>query len=359
MSVFESLLTVIVKDHASDIHLRAGGVPMGRIDGDIRRYGETALSPAHMEAFAKEAMRRPGQWESFVEKREADFAYWVQDVARFRVNAYWQRGSIGMIMRVIEERPIPTFEQLGLPQQTFEELLENERGLILVTGPTGSGKTTTLASMIDHINAKHPVNIVTLEDPIEILHRDKQATISQRELGTDTLSFTAGLRASMRQDPDVILIGEMRDKETVEAALSAAQTGHLVFSTLHTMDAVRTVSRVLDFFAPYERGQIRLGLSESLVGVVSQRLLPRKEGGRVLGLEVLLGTPTVRDCIKDENRLEEIKQALEEGSLRGMHTFDQHLVQLVKRGMLTEQVAMQSATSAHEVKMKLMTASYV
>ena len=358
MSVLESLLTVIVRDGASDIHLRAGGVPMGRVDGSIRRYGETALSPEHMEAFTREAMRRPGQWENFVLHREADFAYWIQDVGRFRVNAYWQRGSIGLIMRVIEERPIPSFKELGLPQGTFEELLSSERGLILVTGPTGSGKTTTLASMIDHINAQEAVNIVTLEDPIEILHHDKLATISQRELGTDTLSFTAGLRASMRQDPDVILIGEMRDKETVEAALSAAQTGHLVFSTLHTMDAMRTVNRVLDFFAPHERGQIRLGLSESLIGVVSQRLLPRKEGGRVLGLEILLGTPTVRDCIKDPNRTEEIKQALEEGSLRGMHTFDQHLVRLVHSGLLTDEVAMQSATSPHEVKMRLMTSSY-
>ncbi|WP_425147337.1 type IV pilus twitching motility protein PilT [Deinococcus sp.] len=359
MSVLASLLSAIVKDQASDIHLRSGGVPMGRVNGVIRRYGETALSPQHLQDFTQEMMVRAGQWDDFCNVREADFAYGVPGVARFRVNAYWQRGSIGLIMRVIEERPIPTFADLGLPQQTFEELLTHERGLILVTGPTGSGKTTTLASMIDHINTQEAVNIVTLEDPIEVLHRDKQATISQRELGTDTLSFAAGLRASMRQDPDVILIGEMRDKQTVEAALSAAQTGHLVFSTLHTMDALRTVNRILDFFAPHERGQIRLGLSESLVGVVSQRLLPKLDGGRVLGLEILLGTPTVRDCIKEEGRTEEIKQALEEGSLRGMHTFDQHLVQLVKRGLLSEEVAMQSATSAHEVKMRLMTANYV
>ncbi|MFC4452750.1 PilT/PilU family type 4a pilus ATPase [Deinococcus sonorensis] len=354
MSVLHSLLGAIVKDGASDVHLRAGSAPMGRINGLIRRYGEASLTPQHMEAFTREMMGRPDLWDDFVRRRESDFAYGVQGIARFRVNAYWQRGSIGLIMRVIEDKPIPSFEQLGLPRSTFEELAANERGLILVTGPTGSGKTTTLASIINYINATSPLNIVTLEDPIEILHRDQLSTISQRELGTDTLSFSAGLRASMRQDPDVILIGEMRDKETVEAALSAAQTGHLVFSTLHTLDAIRTVNRIIDFFAPHERDQIRLGLSESLVGVVSQRLLPRMGGGRVLGMEILLGTPTVRDCIKDQDRMEEIKQALEEGGLRGMHTFDQHLVQLVQSGLMSEEDAMQSATSAHEVKIKLM-----
>ena len=358
MSVLQGLLRAVVSDGASDVHLRAGSAPMGRINGLIRRYGETALTPQHLQDFTREMMKRPGQWEDFAANRDADFAYGVQGVARFRVNAYWQRGSIGLIMRVIEDKPIPSFQQLGLPQKTFEDLVSQERGLVLVTGPTGSGKTTTLASMIDYINAQQPVNIVTLEDPIEILHRDKMATISQRELGSDTLSFAAGLRASMRQDPDVILIGEMRDKETVEAALSAAQTGHLVFSTLHTMDAIRTVNRIIDFFAPHERAQVRQGLSESLVGVVSQRLLPRLGGGRVLGMEILIGTPTVRDCIKDEDKTEEIKQALEEGSMRGMHTFDQHLVQLVKEGHMSEEEAMQSATSAHEVKIKLMAAKY-
>ncbi|MGI8746897.1 MAG: PilT/PilU family type 4a pilus ATPase [Deinococcus sp.] len=351
-------MTVVVRDGASDVHLRGGGAPMGRINGLIRRYGEAALTPHHLQEFTREMMGRPGQWEEFLALREADFAYGVPGLARFRVNAYWQRGSIGLIMRVIEDKPIPSFSQLGLPEATFDALVSQERGLILVTGPTGSGKTTTLASMIDRINATAPVNIVTLEDPIEILHKDQMATISQRELGSDPLSFTAGLRASMRQDPDVILIGEMRDKETVEAALSAAQTGHLVFSTLHTMDAIRTGTRIIDFFAPHERGQIRQGLSESLVGVVSQRLLPRLGGGRVLGMEIMLGTPTVKDCIKDEDRTEEIKQALEEGSLRGMQTFDQHLVKLVHEGLMSEEDALQSATSAHEVKIKLMAAKY-
>ena len=253
MEVLNALLTTIVKAGASDIHLRAGSPPGGRVAGDLRRFGSERLSPEQLEHFTRLMMGRPEQWAEFLSQRDADFAYSVSGLARFRVNAYYQRGSIGMIMRVIEDQPIPTFEQLGLPQDTFESLVANERGLILVTGPTGSGKTTTLASMIDHINTHQPVNVLTLEDPIEILHHDKHGTVSQRELGRDTLSFAGGLRASMRQDPDVILIGEMRDKETVEAALSAAQTGHLVFSTLHTMDAMRTVIRIIDFFAPHER----------------------------------------------------------------------------------------------------------
>ncbi|GAA5513754.1 twitching mobility protein [Deinococcus carri] len=354
MSVLQALLGVMVKAGASDIHLRVGSPPAARVNGDMVRFGEDRLLPDHVEGFAREMMTRPGLWEEFLARRDSDFAYGVSGLARFRVNAYYQRGTIGLIMRVIEEKPIPSFAELGLPQATFEALGAHERGLVLVTGPTGSGKTTTLASLINHINTTSPVNIVTLEDPIEILHRDKQAMISQRELGSDTLSFAAGLRASMRQDPDVILIGEMRDKETVEAALSAAQTGHLVFSTLHTLDAIRTVNRIIDFFAPHERDQIRLGLSESLVGVVSQRLLPRKGGGRVLGMEILLGTPTVRECIKDADRTEEIKQALQEGGLHGMHTFDQHLAELVKEDLMTEEDALQSATSPHELKLSLM-----
>ncbi|WP_407543098.1 PilT/PilU family type 4a pilus ATPase (plasmid) [Deinococcus radiomollis] len=358
MISLEGLMTRFVQDGASDIHLRAGSAPMARVDGVIRRTDDPALTSAVLEEYTQQLMRRPGQWEEFLRNRDADFSFGLRAVGRFRVNASWQRGSISLIMRVIEDKPIPTFSQLGLPQDTFEELVSQERGLILVTGPTGSGKTTTLASMIDHINTHQAVNIMTLEDPIEIVHRDRQATISQREIGTDTLSFGAGLRACMRQDPDVILIGEMRDKETVEAALSAAQTGHLVFSTLHTMDAMRTVTRIIDFFAPHERQQIRQGLSESLVGVVSQRLLPRLGGGRVLGTEILIGTPTVRDCIKDETKTDEIKQALQEGSLRGMHTFDQYLVRLVREGRMSEEEAMQAATSAHEVKISLMTAMF-
>ena len=356
--VFDQLLTEMVQRGASDIHLRAGSAPAARIDGEIVRFGEERLTPQALENFAQVMLPTQLMWGTFVEKRDHDFAYSLPGVARFRVNAYFQRGSVGLIMRVIEDKPIPTFEQLGLPLDVFEALSKHERGLILVTGPTGSGKTTTLASLLDHINARDAVNIVTLEDPIEVLHRDKKAMMIQRELGADTQSFANGLRAAMRQDPDIILIGEMRDKETVEAALSAAQTGHLVFSTLHTQDAMRSINRIIDFFQPHEREQIRQGLSESLVAIVSQRLLPRKGGGRVLGMEILLGTPTVRESIKDPDKQEDIKQALLEGGMRGMHTFDQHLAKLVHEGLMEEEEAMLAATSPHELKIMMMQSQY-
>lgn len=357
-TVLNGLLTALVKEGVSDIHLRVGSPPAGRADGEMKRYGDAMLTPEHVSDFARSMMPYEEMWQTFLKTREADFAYSVAGVARFRVNAFFQRGTIALIMRVIEERQIPSFEQLGLPIETFEKLAKNERGIILVTGPTGSGKTTTLASLLDYINGHEAVNIITLEDPIEVLHRDKKAMISQRELGLDTLSFSAGLRAAMRQDPDIILIGEMRDKETVEAALSAAQTGHLVLSTLHTQDAMRTINRIIDFFAPHERDQIRIGLSESMVGIVSQRLLPKSGGGRVLGMEIMIGTPTVRECIKDAERLEEIKQALLEGSNNGMHTFDQHLASLVQEGLMTVEDASLSATSPHELKLMLMKNQY-
>lgn len=355
---FDALLAEMVKRGASDIHLRAGSAPAARIDGEIVRFGEQRLEAQQMEDYAQVMMPSKIMWGTFVERRDADFAYSLHGIARFRVNAYFQRGSVGLIMRVIEDKPIPTFEQLGLPLEVFEELSKHERGLILVTGPTGSGKTTTLASLLDHINNRDAVNIVTLEDPIEVLHRDKKAMMIQRELGADTQSFSNGLRAAMRQDPDIILIGEMRDKETVEAALSAAQTGHLVFSTLHTQDAIRSINRIIDFFQPHEREQIRQGLSESLVAIVSQRLLPKAGGGRVLGMEILLGTPTVKESIKDPEKQEEIKQALLEGGMRGMHTFDQHLAKLVQQGLMEEEEAMLAATSPHELKIMMMQSQY-
>ena len=355
---FDALLTEMVRRGASDVHLRAGSAPAARIDGEIVRFGDTRLEAQQMENYAQVMMPSRVMWGTFLERRDYDFAYSIHGVARFRVNAYFQRGNVGLIMRVIEDKPIPTFEQLGLPIDVFEELSKHERGLILVTGPTGSGKTTTLASLLDHINARDAVNIVTLEDPIEVLHRDKRAMMVQRELGADTQSFSNGLRAAMRQDPDIILIGEMRDKETVEAALSAAQTGHLVFSTLHTQDAIRSINRIIDFFQPHEREQIRQGLSESLVAIVSQRLLPRKGGGRVLGMEILLGTPTVKESIKEADKQDEIKQALLEGGMRGMHTFDQYLARLVADGLMEEEEAMLAATSPHELKIMMMQSRY-
>lgn len=355
MQDLDTLLKELCARRASDIHFRAGSSPAGRIDGSIIKMDSPALTPAETENFARQMLK--SEYESFEKGREADFAYSIAGLARFRVNAYWQRGSVAIIMRVIEERQIPNFQQLGLPFDVFDQLTSHERGIILVTGPTGSGKTTTLASMIDHINRRDPVNIVTLEDPIEVVHPEYRALISQREIGRDTRTFANALRASMRQDPDIILIGEMRDKETVEAALSAAQTGHLVFSTLHTQDAIRTVNRVIDFFEPHERDVIRQGLGESLVGVISQRLLPRIGGGRVIGMEIMLGTPSVRDCITDPKKTDQIKQLLLEGGDKGMKTFDQHLVELIQNGLVEKEDALASATSPHEVKMMLMRAT--
>jgi len=352
-NLLDDLLRYLVAEGASDIHLRTGSAPAVRINGKLRRFGDDRLTREHLELFIQQ-MVPPILLEKFYIHHDVDLAYGVDGLARFRVNAYYQRGAPGLIMRVIEERPVPKFEELGLPVVTCEALTSLERGLVLITGPTGSGKTTTLASMIDHINATNAVNIITLEDPVEVLHKDREAMVNQRELGQDTDSFAAGLRAALRQDPDVILIGEMRDKETVEAAISAAQTGHLVFSTLHTQDAMRTVTRIIDFFAPHERDQVRLALSEILAGIVSQRLLPGVGGGRVLAYEVMIATPTIRELVKDAERLDDIKQAMMEGKNHGMHTFDQHLTELIRTGLLTEEEALAAATSPHEVKIALM-----
>ncbi|MFC6616597.1 type IV pilus twitching motility protein PilT [Deinococcus radiophilus] len=354
---FDALLSEMVQRGASDIHLRAGSAPAARIDGEIIRYGEERLTPQQMEYFAQVMMPTQVMWGTFLEKRDADFAYSLPGMARFRVNAYFQRGSVGLIMRVIEDKPIPTFEQLGLPQSVFEELSRHERGLILVTGPTGSGKTTTLASLLDHINARDAVNIVTLEDPIEALHRDKKAMMVQRELGADTQSFSNGLRAAMRQDPDIILIGEMRDKETVEAALSAAQTGHLVFSTLHTQDAMRSINRIIDFFQPHEREQIRQASAKawwrsSASACCRARRRPGAGHGNPAG-------HAHRQRMRQGRRQARRDQAgLQEGGMRGMHTFDQHLARLVADGLMDEDEAMLAATSPHELKIMMMQASY-
>lgn len=284
------MLKAMVQARASDIHLQAGAPPVIRVDGKLKPFGNRPLTPKDLEAIAK-ALLTPEQWEEVEYRKELDFAYTIPGVARFRCNLLRQRGSFGLVMRVVSE-VIPSFEALGLPREVMEGLAAKERGLILVTGPTGSGKSTTLAALIDHINLHYAKNIITIEDPIEFLHKHKKSLVVQREVGLDTDSFYSGLKYAMRQDPDVILIGEMRDKETVEAALMAAQTGHLVLSTLHTLDAARTINRIIEFFPLHEHQQVRILLAESLLGILSQRLLPRADGkGRVLALEVLIATP--------------------------------------------------------------------
>ena len=351
MTVYE-MLAEMVRRRASDVHLQAGAPPMMRVDGKLIPFEEKPLTPEATEAIAK-ALTTPEQWDRFLKEKELDFAYTIPKIARFRCNLMRQRGSVGIVMRVVPGE-VPSFEALGLPRPIMEEVAARERGLVLVTGPTGSGKSTTLASLIDHINRNYAKNIITIEDPIEYLHKNKKSLVIQREVGIDTNSFHAGLVRALRQDPDVILIGEMRDRETVEAAIQAAQTGHLVFSTLHTLDAVRTINRIIDFFPLNEHQQIRILLAESLLAIFSQRLLPRAGGqGRVLAMEILLATELIRDYIKDEKKTSLIRDALAEDNVRGMQTFDQHLVRLYHEGLITREDALAAATSPHEFKLLL------
>jgi twitching motility protein PilT len=350
-SIVEMLRTM-VQMRASDIHLQAGAPPTVRIDGKLKPFGQKPLSPQDIEAIARNLLN-PEQQEELEYRKEMDFAYTIPGLARFRCNLLRQRGSFGLVMRVVSES-IPSFEALGLPAEVLQKLAAQERGLILVTGPTGSGKSTTLAAIVDHINLNYAKNIITIEDPIEYLHKHKKSLVVQREVGVDTDAFITGLKYAMREDPDVLLIGEMRDRETVEAAIMAAQTGHLVLSTLHTLDAQRTINRIIDFFPLHEHQQIRILLAESLLGILSQRLLPRADGqGRVLALEVLLATPFIRELIKDEQKTPQIKEALLEDNLLGMQTFDEHLARLYRDGLITLEDAETSATSPHELKLML------
>ena len=347
------LLKDMVAQHASDVHLQAGSPPFMRIDGSlVPLQGVPVLSPQQTEQIAL-AMMTETQRELFLHRHELDFGFTIPDVARFRCNVFRQRGSVGIVMRIVQET-VASFETLGLPAQTLRVFAGQTRGLVLVTGPTGSGKSTTLAAIIDYINRKYPKNIITIEDPIEILHKNQRSLVIQREIGLDTADFLSALKYSMRQDPDVIMIGEMRDRETVEAAITAAQTGHLVLSTLHTLDAVRTINRIIDFFPPHERDPIRILFAESLLGVICQRLLPRSTGpGRSLALEIMVNTPLIRDYIKDEHKTPLIKEALIEDNIRGMQTFDQHLVDLYLSGHISLEDALTHATSSHEIKVML------
>lgn len=347
------MLKNIVTQRASDIHLQAGAPPYIRVDGSLQVYeGVPALTPQQTEQVAL-AMMSEAQRELFLHRHELDFAFTIPSVARFRCNVFRQRGSVGIVMRVVQDS-VPSFETLGLPSEVVTEFAAQSRGLVLVTGPTGHGKSTTLAAMVDHINRTFPRNIITVEDPIEVLHANQRSLVIQREVGLDTADFVDALKYAMRQDPDVIMIGEMRDRETAEAAISAAQTGHLVLSTLHTLDAVRTINRIIDFFPPFERPQIRILLAESLLGIISQRLLPRADGlGRVLANEVLINSPLIRDYLKDEDKTPLIKEALIEDNIRGMKTFDQHLVELYLDGKVSMEDAIAASTSAHEFKIML------
>jgi twitching motility protein PilT len=293
----------------------------------------------------------PVRLKEFADDKEVDFSFAIEGVARFRVNAFHQRGTVSLVCRAIPEA-IKTLEELKLPE-VLRELASEERGIILLTGTTGSGKSTTLAAMIDHINSTMPKHIVTIEDPIEFLHRDKRSLINQREVGADTASFKRALRRVLRQDPDVILIGEMRDEETVHTALSAAETGHLVMSTIHTVDAAESVNRMIDFFPPHMHGQVRAMLAGTLKGVVSQRLVPTVDGGRVAAAEIMRMTGRVRDMIMDPSQTGRLAEVIAEGGYYGMQTFDQALFAHVKAGRVSVEQATAFATNPHDFKLLL------
>jgi twitching motility protein PilT len=350
VSEFNGWLGQLVEGEGSDLHVKVGGSPMIRLPKGLTRLDREPLSGIETQGIA-DGIIPEDRKQRFADTGEIDFAYSIPHVGRFRVNVFRQRGSISMVLRKLRFGG-PAFEEVGLPD-SVRAIADEHRGLILVTGPTGSGKTTTLAAMIDYINKTKPVHIVTIEDPIEVLHRDEVAAINQREIGNDTQDFLVALRAALRQDPDVILIGEMRDTETVRAAIQAAETGHLVMSTLHTVDATETVNRVIDFFPPYQQKQVRLALAGTLRGIVCQRLVPTVDGGRTPSLEILVNTGRVAERIADPDKTSEIKEVIQEGGFYGMITFDQSLLKLVQDGKVTVEDAFQAVSNRHDFELAM------
>ena len=347
------LLKIAVERKASDLHLKVGAHPIIRVDGDLIALADLKRLMQEDTIAMAFSIMSSRQKEKFKNNFDIDIAYSVPGLGRFRCNIFQQRGTVGMVCRVIPARIQPVRELLLPP--VVERICEETRGLILVTGTTGSGKSTSLAAMIDYINANRAEHIMTVEDPVEFLHRDKKSIVNQRELEVDTRSFSSALRAALRQDPDVILVGEMRDFETVETALVAAETGHLVLSTLHTMDATETVNRVISVFPPHQQKQIRLQLAAVLKAVISQRLLPRADGlGRVPAVEILISTNYIRDCIENKDKTKYIHDAIKSGTSQyGMQTFDQSLYQLYKAGLITLEEAIRRSTNPNEFKLKI------
>jgi len=349
----DELLRTACENKASDLHLKVGNYPYNRVDGDLRplpQYPRISSEDMLNMAFSMMTNR---QKQKFKENTELDMAYGVAGLGRFRVNVFQQRGNVGMVLRVIPTK-IRTLEELYLPK-IIDRICEENRGIVLVTGTTGSGKTTTLAAMIDRINSARTDHIITIEDPIEFLHRDKKGFVNQREVEVDTASFGTALRAALRQDPDVILVGEMRDLETIHTALLAAETGHMVFSTLHTVDATETVQRIIAVFPPPEQKQIRLQLAGTLKAIVSQRLVRKSDGiGRVPAVEVLIATEYIRDCIINPDKTRLIRDAVAAGvSQYGMQTFDQSIYDLYTQGLITLDEALANATNADEFKLRI------
>lgn len=325
------LLNSAFEKQASDLHITVGSPPILRIKGKLQSEGETCLTKDDTERMAKDIVDKE-KWDLFEEKGELDFAYQLDNISRYRVNMFRQRSAISIVCRVIPSK-IPSLEELNMPS-TMQEIAMKPQGLFLVTGPTGSGKSTTLAAMIDYINRKAKKHIITLEDPIEYEHHHRHSIINQREIGTDTSGFSSGLRAALRQDPDVILVGELRDFETISTAITAAETGHLVLATLHTSSAVQTITRIIDVFPPHQQGQIRTQLSMVLVGVLSQRLFPTSDGtGRIAGTEVLINLPSIANLIRNE-KIEQIPNIMQTSRAKGMHTLGASLSELVSSGKI-------------------------
>ncbi|OEU76073.1 MAG: type IV pili twitching motility protein PilT [Desulfuromonadales bacterium C00003068] len=347
------ILGMAIKANASDIHLKVGLPPVYRIDGALRPLPNAPrLTPEDIRKIAY-AMMSEQQRERFERSNELDLAYGVAGMGRFRVNMFTQRGSISMILRTIPFN-VQTLEELKMPA-IIKKLTQEQRGLILVTGTTGSGKSTTLASMIDSINANRTAHVITIEDPIEFLHRDKKSIINQREVGVDTETFAGALKSALRQDPDVILVGEMRDFETIETALTAAETGHLVLSTLHTIDAQESINRIVGAFPPFQQRQIRLQLASILKGVVSQRLVPCADGkGRVPAVEVMVSTARVRELIDDKEKTKMLRDTIQQGyDTYGMQTFDQSLMGLLKDDLITFDEALRQSSNPDDFRLKM------
>ncbi len=350
----DDLLKVAIENDASDLHIKAGNYPIIRIHGKLKPLTQfPRLSPNNTFELAHQVLNEH-QKEKLKADLDLDLAYSLPGFGRFRGSVYHQRGSLALVMRIIPLE-IKTIQSLLLPE-AIEKIAMEPRGLIMVTGTTGSGKTTTLAAMIEHINTHRKENIITVEDPIEYLHRDKKSTISQREVGMDVTDFSRGLRASLREDPDVILVGEMRDRETIETALLAAETGHLVMSTLHTLDAPETINRIVSVFAPHHQRQIRLQLASIVKACISMRLIPRKDGqGRVPAVEVMINTPYISECISDREKTALIRDAIAAGvSQYGMQTFDQSIYQLYKDGYISYEQGLRYSSSPDNFKLRVM-----
>ena len=348
---FKEMIQQLLVRNASDLHIRVGLRPTLRIDGKLFSADDQVLMPQDVDKILSQTLTE-GQLQRFHQKREMDLALSISKMGRFRINLYKQRGTIGIAIRHVNTT-IPSFEELNLPD-VIKDISAARKGLIIVTGTTGSGKSTTLASMIEHINSTRAENILTIEDPIEYIYRDKKSIISQREVGGDTESFATALRHAFRQDPDIILIGEVRDADTMGIALTAADTGHLVLTTLHTMNAVETISRIISFFPPHQHQQIRLLLSGTLKAVICQRLLPRSDGpGRIPAMEVLVSTASVREYINDQMKTQLMTELIEQGTVQyGMQSFDQSIMKLFRSGLITYEEAIGQSSNPDDFDLR-------